>query len=51
MNASVVENIVGGRTLYSVQVGPFAGPQSADAAGDLLSANDIESIKLLVPPP
>ena len=51
LNANVVAGIVGGRTLYSVQVGPFAGRQSAEDAQDLLSGNDIESIRLLVPPP
>ena len=51
MSANVVESIVGGRTHYSVQVGPFAGRQSAEDARKLLSGNDIESIPLLVPPP
>lgn len=51
MNANVVEGIVGGRTHYSVQVGPFTGRQSAKDASDLLSGNDIESITLMVPPP
>lgn len=49
MNANVVEGVVGGRTLYSVQVGPFAGRQSAEEARGILSSNNIESIRLLVP--
>jgi cell division protein FtsN len=49
MNANVVEGVVGGRTLYSVQVGPFAGRQSAEDARGILSSNNIESIRLLVP--
>ncbi len=49
MNASVVEGVVGGRTRYRVQVGPFAGSQSAESARDILSANNLESIKMLVP--
>jgi len=48
MSASVAEGIVGGRTHYRVQVGPFAGRQSAEAARNLLSGNDIESIFLKV---
>lgn len=51
MNANVVEGIVGGRTHYSVQVGPFTGRQSAEDARAILSTSDIESIPLLVPPP
>ena len=50
MSASVVEGIVGGRTHYRVQVGPFAGRESADAARNLLSGNDIESIFLKLAP-
>jgi cell division protein FtsN len=49
MNANVVEGVVGGRTLYSVQVGPFAGRESAEDARGILSSNGIESIRLLVP--
>ncbi len=49
MNANVVEGVVGGRTRYRVQVGPFAGRQSAEDARDILSANNLESIPLLVP--
>jgi cell division protein FtsN len=49
MNANVVEGVVGGRTLYSVQVGPFAGRPSAEEARGILSSNNIESIRLLVP--
>jgi cell division protein FtsN len=49
MNASIAEGIVGGRTHYSVQVGPFADSRSAEDASDILSSNDIESIKLLIP--
>jgi cell division protein FtsN len=49
MNASVVEGVVQGRTRYRVQVGPFAGRQSAEDARNLLSANDLESIAMLVP--
>jgi cell division protein FtsN len=48
MNANIVEGVVGGRTLYSVQVGPFAGRQSAEDARAILSSNDIESIRLLI---
>lgn len=51
MNSNVVEGIVGGRTRYRVQVGPFAGRQNAEDARDLLSANDIESIFTKVSPP
>ncbi|HEY0962063.1 MAG TPA: SPOR domain-containing protein [Pseudomonadales bacterium] len=48
LNANIAEGIVGGRTHYRVQVGPFAGRQSADAARSLLTGNDIESIFLRV---
>ncbi|MEY4640872.1 MAG: hypothetical protein RLZZ227_866 [Pseudomonadota bacterium] len=49
MNANVVESVVGGRTRYRVQVGPFAGRQSAEDARDILSSNEIDSILMLVP--
>lgn len=48
LNANITEGIVGGRTHYRVQVGPFAGRQNADAARNLLTSNDIESIFLRV---
>jgi cell division protein FtsN len=48
LNANITEGIVGGRTHYRVQVGPFAGRQNADAARTLLTGNDIESIFLRV---
>lgn len=48
LNANITEGIVGGRTHYRVQVGPFAGRQNADAARNLLTGNDIESIFLRV---
>ena len=48
LNANIAEGIVGGRTHYRVQVGPFAGRPSADAARSLLTGNDIESIFLRV---
>jgi cell division protein FtsN len=48
LSANITEGIVGGRTHYRVQVGPFAGRQNADAARSLLTGNDIESIFLRV---
>lgn len=48
LNANIAEGIVGGRTHYRVQVGPFAGRPTADAARTLLTGNDIESIFLRV---
>ena len=50
LSASIAEGIVGGRTHYRVQVGPFAGRQNADSARNLLSGNDIESIIMRVTP-
>ncbi|MGV3591231.1 MAG: SPOR domain-containing protein [Gammaproteobacteria bacterium] len=49
LNANIAEGIVGGRTHYRVQVGPFAGRPSADSARSLLAGSDIESIFLRVP--
>lgn len=46
MDARVVPGTVSGQTWYRVQVGPFAGRQSAEAARDNLAANAIESIPL-----
>lgn len=49
MNANVTESVVNGRTLYAVQVGPFAGRRAAGDAGAILSSNGIESIPLAAP--
>jgi cell division protein FtsN len=49
MNANVVESVVGGRTRYRVQVGPFAGRENAEGARDILSSNEIDSILMVVP--
>lgn len=48
MNASVVPGVVSGRTFHRVQVGPFAGRPSTEAARDLLSENNIDSILLQI---
>jgi cell division protein FtsN len=49
LNANVTESVVNGRTLYAVQVGPFAGRRAAGDAGAILSSNGIESIPLAAP--
>jgi cell division protein FtsN len=48
LSANVVPGVVAGRTWQRVQVGPFNGRQSADDARAVLSANNIESIPLIV---
>ncbi|MDR2213309.1 MAG: SPOR domain-containing protein [Pseudomonadales bacterium] len=48
LNASVVPGVVSGRTWQRVQVGPFNGRQSAEAARTLLAENNIDSIPLIV---
>jgi len=48
MEANVVPGVVSGRTWYRVQVGPFNGRSAADAARDMLSENNIDSIPLLL---
>jgi cell division protein FtsN len=48
LNANVVPGVVAGRTWQRVQVGPFSGRQSAEEARALLSANNIDSIPLIV---
>jgi cell division protein FtsN len=48
MTADVVPGIVAGRTWYRVQVGPYAGREHAEEARRSLSANNIDSIPLLV---
>lgn len=48
MNAGIVPGVVSGRTWHRVQVGPFEGRNSTDAARDLLSENNIDSIPLLL---
>jgi cell division protein FtsN len=48
MAAEIVPGVVAGRTWYRVQVGPFAGRDSAEAARKELSASNIDSIPLLM---
>jgi len=48
MNASVVPGMVSGRTYHRVQVGPFASRRNAEEARDQLSANNIDSIPLVI---
>lgn len=48
MAADIVPGVVAGRTWYRVQVGPFAGRDSAENARKELSANNIDSIPLLM---
>lgn len=48
MSAEIVPGVVAGRTWYRVQVGPFAGRDSAEAARKELSASNIDSIPLLM---
>lgn len=48
MNASVVPGVVSGRTYHRVQVGPFANRGNAEDARDQLSANNIDSIHLVI---
>ncbi len=48
MGTEIVPGVVAGRTWYRVQVGPFAGRDSAEDARKELSANNIDSIPLLM---
>src|SRR5690606_12871884 len=48
MNTAITQGVVSGRTFYRVQVGPFPGRQSAEAARNALAENSIESIPLLM---
>lgn len=48
MSAEIVPGVVAGRTWYRVQVGPFAGRNPAEEARKELSANNIDSIPLLM---
>ncbi|HTQ99416.1 MAG TPA: SPOR domain-containing protein [Candidatus Acidoferrum sp.] len=48
MPAEIVPGVVSGRTWYRVQVGPFAGRSNTDEARKQLSANNIDSIPLLM---
>jgi cell division septation protein DedD len=48
LNVTVVPGVVAGRTWQRVQVGPFMGRQSTEAARALLSENNIDSIPLIV---
>lgn len=48
MNASVVPGVVSGRTYHRVQVGPFGSRRNAEEARDELSANNIDSIHLVI---
>jgi cell division protein FtsN len=48
MSADIVPGVVAGRTWYRVQVGPFAGRPPAEEARKTLSANNIDSILLLM---
>lgn len=48
MAAEIVPGVVAGRTWYRVQVGPFAGRDNAEEARKELSANNIDSIPLLM---
>lgn len=48
MDAQISAGVVSGRTWYRVQVGPFAGRNSAEQARNLLSASNIDSIPLLM---
>ena len=48
MPAEILPGVVAGRTWYRVQVGPFSGRTAADDARKQLSANNIDSIPLLM---
>lgn len=48
MSAEIVPGVVAGRTWYRVQVGPFAGRPAAEEARKQLSANNIDSLPLLM---
>lgn len=48
MSADIVPGVVGGRTWYRVQVGPFAGRNAAEDARKQLSASNIDSLPLLM---
>jgi cell division protein FtsN len=48
MSADIAPGVVAGRTWYRVQVGPFAGRPPAEEARKTLSANNIDSILLLM---
>ena len=48
MATEIVPGVVAGRTWYRVQVGPFAGRDNAENARKELSANNIDSIPLLM---
>ena len=48
MGAEIVPGVVAGRTWYRVQVGPFTGRDNAEEARKELSANNIDSIPLLM---
>lgn len=47
MDANIVPGIVSGRTWYRVVVGPITGRADAEAAQDVLSESNIDSIRLL----
>ncbi|MDT8397556.1 MAG: SPOR domain-containing protein [Pseudomonadales bacterium] len=46
LQANVVPGVVSGKTWHRVQVGPFTGRNSAEAARDILSSNNIDTIVL-----
>jgi len=48
MGAEIAPGVVNGRTWYRVQVGPFTGRDNAEEARKQLSANNIDSIPLLM---